>query len=480
MININLNFIDYKISILIIIFICITILYFINYNPFHNTIWYNIGKDNSKIDNKKYKEIYNQDFKNFFNNKNKIGDNYKFTKDQYKEVNLTYLTNYHYIKNNDGYYFINNNENSKLAYIFDVLLIIISIFIIFNLYIQKQSNFRNNLSIIYKSFKYICKISFFILLPTLLLYTFIILNINNNKQYGIYKILLILTITIFSLAIIYSLFSKYIKRCYNEYTENILQKIVCSIIYFTFSLPCLLLIVFDEFKKQLKITLPITYILLLAELITILLILFLYNTFNNLNNNNYINNGDLIQLHKNYNNFNKDFNNYLEYNKITRRNNNINNTKQYNIPLLTGDYKYNLNIHNNFDRKKLLDNINKFTISFNIYIKANDNLGSNDYIEFFNFFNTPSIEFNNINKQLIFKLDTKDKYETSNFKLQTYNLVKIEYQDTHINISINNNLKYSQSIKLNPDFTNLSNNLIGTDNKLYGNIKDLYIELSIK
>ena len=95
------------------------------------------------------------------------------------------------------------------------------------------------------------------------------------------------------------------------------------------------------------------------------------------------------------------------------------------------------------------------------------------------------IYFNNKTKQLVFNIkDNKNNetytYETSNFKLQTYNLIEIKYEDTRIDIYINNIVKYSTNIIFKFNHNNINSNYIGTDNILHGNIKDLYFKLSVK
>ena len=95
------------------------------------------------------------------------------------------------------------------------------------------------------------------------------------------------------------------------------------------------------------------------------------------------------------------------------------------------------------------------------------------------------IYFNNKTKQLVFNIkDNKNNetytYETSNFKLQTYNLIEIKYEDTRIDIYINNIVKYSTNIIFKFNHNNINSNYIGIDNILHGNIKDLYFKLSVK
>jgi len=122
-------------------------------------------------------------------------------------------------------------------------------------------------------FKFFC----IILLPVVLIYLFIVYNTRYSSQISFYKTVFIFIIILFTFAIIYSVFNKFIDKCYNISDKSIVKTIICPIIYIIFALPCLLVIITDEFKQQLNITPPVTYILLIAELILVLLFLFLSN-----------------------------------------------------------------------------------------------------------------------------------------------------------------------------------------------------------
>ena len=483
----------YKLVLLIIFIIFFILLYLVNLNPYYNKIWYNVGRDSQVIDNRN--ELLNQDFKNFFNDKINISEEYKFTKKQYETADLQNIKYNDYIRNNKGYYFLNKNKHSTITYIINIILISIFSFIFFLIYkytgIKYDKDDTSYLSILFKSLMILFKFFCIILLPVVLIYLFIVYNTRYTSQFSIYKTLFFLIIILFTLAVIYSVFNKFIDKCYNISDKPIIKRIICSIIYIVFALPCLLVIITDEFKQQLNITPPVTYILLIAEIVLVLIFLFLSNFLKdlNINQDKYINSGETIDLYNQYRNFNKDFNKYLKYdNIVTQRDYNYNyklgKNSNYVIPLLGGDYKYNIAIDNNFNKKIILENINKFNISFKLYIKADDYLEKNN-INFFNFFYMPMIYFNNKTKQLVFNIKGIDNdetytYETSNFKLQTYNLIEVNYEDTRIDIYINNIVKYSTNIIFKFNHNNISNNYIGTDNILYGNIKDLHFKLSIK
>lgn len=482
---------NYYIIIIVLLIIFFILLYLVNLNPYYNKIWYNVGTDNIIVNNRK--EILNQNFTEFFNDKTDISKEYKFTKKQYESVNLENIKNNEYIRNNKGYYFLNKNKISNITYIINIILISIFTFISFIIYYYKSKTKKNDtsyLNILSRSLIILFKFFAIVLLPVLFIYLFIIYNTRYSSQIKLYKTIFIFIIILITLAIIYSVFNKYINKCYNNFDKSIIKTIICFIIYIVFALPCLLVILTDEVKQQLNITHPVTYILLIAEIIIVLFFVFLSSFLKNININKdkYINNGEIINLYNLYRNFNKDFNNYLEHdNIVTQRNYNYNyklgKNDNYVIPLTNGDYKYNIAINNNFNKKNIFEDINKFNISFNLYIKADDYLEKNN-IEFFNFFYMPMIYFNNKTKQLVFNIkDIENKtytYETSNFKLQTYNLIEIKYEDSRIDIYINNIVKYSTNIIFKFNHYNINNNYIGTDNILHGNIKDLFFKLSIK
>ena len=487
---------QYKLVLLIIFIIFFILLYLVNLNPYYNKIWYNVGTD-SKFINKR-KQIVNQNFENFFNDKIDISKEYKFTKKQYQSVNLQNIKNNEYIRNNKGYYFLNKNRISSFVYVVNTVLICVFSFIFFLIYKytrnKDDTNNTNDISylkILFKSLMFLFKFFCIILLPVVLIYLFIVYNTRYSSQISFYKTVFIFIIILFTLAIIYSVFNKFIDKCYNISDKSIVKTIICSIIYITFALPCLLVIITDEFKQQLNITPPVTYILLITELILVLFFLFLSNFLKgvSINQDKYINGGETIDLYNEYKNFNKDFNKYLKHdNIVTQRdynyNYNLGKDNNYVIPLTGGDYKYNIAINNNLNKKVIFEDINKFNISFNLYVKADDYLEKNN-IRFFNFFYIPMIYFNNKTKQLVFNIkDNKNNetytYETSNFKLQTYNLIEIKYEDTRIDIYINNIVKYSTNIIFKFNHNNINSNYIGTDNILHGNIKDLYFKLSVK
>lgn len=501
---------QYILVLLIIFIFFFILLYLVNLNPYYNKVWYNVGTDSEVVNNRK--QIENQNFVGFFNDKTDISREYQFTKKQYQSVNLQNIKNNEYIRNNKGYYFLNKNRISSLVYIVNAILICIFLFIFFLIYKytrNKGSEDSNSgisyLTILFKCLMVLFKFFCIILLPVILIYLFIVYNTRYSSQISFYKTVFIFIVILFTLAIIYSVFNKFIDKCYNISDKSIFKTIICSIIYIIFALPCLLVIITDEFKQQLNITPPVTYILLIAELILVLLFLFLSNFLKgvSINQDKYINGGETIDLYNEYKNFNKDFNKYLKHdNIITQRNYNYNynlgkdnnyvipltggdnNNSNYNNDYNIGDYKYNIIIENNFNKKVIFEDINKFNISFKLYIKADDYLEKNN-IRFFNFFDMPMIYFNNKTKQLVFNIKDKKNsetytYETSNFKLQTYNLIEVKYEDSRIDIYINNIIKYSTNIIFKFNHSNINNNYIGTDNILYGNIKDLYFKLYVK
>ena len=334
-----------------------------------------------------------------------------------------------------------------------------------------QSTYLKPLRIL---FMYIALL-FFILISIVYIINYVLYSQKNTNSFSITQSLISITIVIVVLAIIASLFS--IKAqdsdesCLNNNPEksNFMYDYICVIKKTIFFIPCLLIIVIDEFNKDIKLTPNSVYLLLfiLLLLITLLFILpFLFKYFRTLNKNSllkgtdpyYLNEMKVIGIYQNLNknvnasidipipktdstsnpiitnpidallttlNLNKQENTLFkaldssttigpEDKEITKQTkDNISDTKGYNFKLLKNDYNGIYNIKTGFyDPPKVIQKFPynyTYSISFYVYINpqpTNTSVAYNKDTEIFNYAYKPVIYYNGKSQSIIVRSRT--------------------------------------------------------------------------
>ena len=312
------------------------------------------------------------------------------------------------------------------------------------------------------------------LISILLIINYVLYAQKNSNSFSMTQSILGVTIVVVILAIIAALFS--IKssspnsdECKNDDKTFFIYNYICIIKKVIFFIPCLLVIVVDEFNKDIKLTPSSIYLLLfiLLFLITLLFVMpFLFNYFRTLNKSSllkgvgpyYLNENKVIGIYQNLNkNINStidipiqkkdDQNNSVVKNPIDallhslslnknentifktvdsstqiepenkniteQTEKNISDTKGYNFKLMKNDYNGIYNIKTQFyDPPKT---INKFpynytySISFYVYINPQSTNTSPAYTkdtELFNYAYKPVIYYNGKSHSIIIRSRT--------------------------------------------------------------------------
>jgi hypothetical protein len=501
--------------------------------------WKNVGKikpgqieNNAEKEDLYYKNYERTELKNkklslALSSNKTYGEITKIPKDQIAEFEIKGSLYNKYIQSdniisdgiNDGDYFVPVEGSSRVNLGFSVLFFSMLFFLIYffayrknehinkdsikytrNFHTEKSQTDDNNLydakfgkdffiplkQVYISIFKILIGSIIPILIITLILYSY------NNFYYthGIIIFILSFIFVIIFLAIIFTLFKSYIvDLCkVNSYNENdetqnkesskildFLKNLLCIIINLVFALPCILLILLEKFKQELKITKPVIFLLLILEIIIILLI--------------YL----IPQIYKKIaTSYNKELldNKPVKLNTITTlsylnilQKNGINKDNPINLIKL-GDISIDLNKFG-YGELSSLDNSHEYSINFNLYIKPTEDNFNDKEVNIIDFCKQPQITYNSKTHEIIFKTlkvlpnDIKNEtmieiYRTNYFKLQRFNNITINYYDNNIDIFINGYLRHSSN-KI--DFNNLGKRndiVIGDKLEIRGTLKDLY------
>lgn len=396
-----------------------------------------------------------------------------------------------------------------------------------------KENYKNTLkNPILKLLKYFFSSLLFIIIPILIIVGLFWLYNNFENMFFITKFTLGIFISITTLAIIAKLFSiKADDKTDNCINQNGLSKIFCIIKNFIFFLPCLLVIITDEFHKDIKLTPSSVYILFIVELILICLIFLLPTLFkmiNSLNKNNvlggkgpfYLNErkeiGNYQNLSNNYSgniaiksntqNFDKkkskseiNMANVLNTLRIddteiknfeTNLKNNIkqDTNKIHNFNLFKKSPDTPVNIESSYNTNRVL-NMNKipynytYSISFYLYLNPqppNTSIAYTRDAELFNYGNKPVVYYNGKSRKIIIKSRTLKNegdqldtiYSTDTFKYQKWLFFVINYDNGIIDVFIDGKLVGSK--KNVPPYFKGDKVTLGEDNGIHGSIKEIY------
>jgi hypothetical protein len=415
----------------------------------------------------------------------------------------------HGIKDDD----YSNNTNNNTIYdnnyktLFNVIIIITSTIIFYFLLFRTHSEYGstnnkikniNNIEDIKKNIltpfiglsKIIGYILLFSIIPILISILIYKSYSASNSNFGNNIIVSIINflIVIGFLSIIYNLFNKNIDNC----TTN--DSIMCNIIRFIFFLPCLLNIFINSIKDEIKTTTPTILIILCIELVLICLLFLVPYLSKKISESDkhdllkgkgplYLNNRTILQ----------DFDNISDYKKTTQ-----NNLVLYNYKLLNDDdreeeHRYNTQF-SILKTPDYTDNPLKsnYSISLDIYLNPQDSNVSDAYNRdavIFDFCKRPIIMYNNLSRELIFKMINKKGnleiiHKTKNFIYQKWNSIVINLHNNKVDIFINKILV--DSINNIPIYFKDGNNniindiIVGENNGIHGSIKNIYYYNTIR
>ena len=308
-------------------------------------------------------------------------------------------------------------------------------------------------------------------------------NLYNKYQYLyiVTQIFIGLFILVVSLSIIAKLASIVLTNC--EDSKYMIPQILCIVKNFIFFIPCLLIIIIDEFNKDVKATPSSVYLLFILLLILVGLFIgipLLFQFIISMDKNDllagkgpyYLDNRRVIGT---YQDFSKKY--ILNKNKISLSKKKYtlfdeNPEQEYNIKALFGDFN-----NRKFQYKYT------YSISFYIYLNpqpTNTSIAYNKETELFNYGNKPVILYDGRNRKLLVKSKTQTSegsqtdiiYETKKLKYQKWMLFTINYQNNIIDVFIDGKLVGSK--KNVPPYFDNDTITIGEDKGIHGSIKDIY------
>lgn len=354
------------------------------------------------------------------------------------------------------------------------------------------NNFNNTLkNPLIKLFKYILKTLGLIIFPIILIIILFWSYNNYHNLYYITQILLGFCIIITILAIIAYIFKITTnKDDINNIVDNfdstndkdkIFRKILILIKQIIFSIPCLLVILVNEIKEDIKLTPPSVYILFFILLVLICLVFILPVIFKYLN---IFSRNDLLRGNGPYY-----LNEYREIGSYQNLDKNYKKSyfkdKKYSLFDINSNNDYNITARVNSSTK----NVNKnkynysYSISFYLYLNPqpkNTNIGYNKETELFNYGNKPVILYDGNTRNLVIKSKTRDNegiqldtiYKTKDIKYQKWLNFVINYDNNVIDVFIDGKLVGSKK-NVAPYFEN-DKVTIGEDNGIHGSIKEIY------
>ena len=232
---------------------------------------------------------------------------------------------------------------------------------------------------------------------------------------------------------------------------------------FIFFIPCLIVILFEKLKDDLKLTPSIVYLMFIFEMILVSLLFILpsiYKYILDLYSNNLIN--EPIYL-----NYKTELGIYQDADKYNNEDNIISIYKNY--------IKFYIK-KNKFEHKYK----DKYSISFYLYIDPNSiNNNIKEEVNILNYSNLPQIVFNNKKQQIIIYSQINENNVIkkikiaiiNNFKYQKWLNFYINYNNNIVDIFLDNKLIESRK-NVVPDF-NDNKIIIGEENGIYGSIKNI-------
>ena len=323
--------------------------------------------------------------------------------------------------------------------------------------IFSKTNFENTIkNPIELLLKYLFIIILILLIPVFL---FILLFISLNNMPSLYNILYYI-LAIFIFLVLLSIIAYIFNIKNNSNFSNIYIDFITKFIFF---IPCLIVVLFEKLKDDLKLTPGIVYLMFIFEMILVSLLFILpsiYKYILNLYSNNLIN--EPIYL-----NNKTELGIYQDADKYNNEDNIISIYKNY--------IKFYIK-KNKFEHKYK----DKYSIRFNLYIdpkSINNNI--KEEVNILNYSNLPQIVFNNKKQQIIVYSQINENNVTKKLKIAIINDFKyqkwlnfyINYNNNIIDIFLDNKLIESRK-NIVPNF-NDNKIIIGEEKGIYGSIKNV-------
>lgn len=327
-----------------------------------------------------------------------------------------------------------------------------------------------------------------IIVPVLII-TLIFWVFNNyHSMFYITKLVLGSTILLTALAIVAKIFQITRDSCLDpspvrgdKSGDNaillVVKQLACLIRNFIFFIPCLLVIIADDIKKDIRFTPSSVYILFIVELVLICMFFLLpliFQFISTLNKNDLLSGKGPFHLNKK-----KSLSNYqlLDTKNYPYKNYKMSvfkqsPTQEYNI---MGQYK------NTYKNK--LQNTYTYSVSFYLYLNPqpnNTSIAYNKETEIFNYANKPIILYDGPSRSLVIKSRTQNNegiqldtiYKTADIKYQKWIYFVINYENSVIDVFMDGKLVGSKN-NVAPYFPG-DNVTIGENNGIHGSIRDIY------
>ena len=315
-----------------------------------------------------------------------------------------------------------------------------------------------------KLFKALSLLIVIIVVP-LIIIAFILTAIHNvNESYYIIQLLIGIFLIISSLAIVAKLFSVQAEQpCYDEKDSSTFSTFLCTLKNLIFFIPCLLIIVIDYLKTELKLTPPSVYILFILEIVLVLLLFLvpiLFNYLSNMNGNNLLHNkGNVLYLNE--------FKTIGTYQILNKPEKDTNKRNIFSLFEKSKNQDYNLEVE--FGGKGKMPRNHQtysYSVSFYLYLNPqpnNTSLAYNQDTELFSYGKKPVIYYNGKTQNIIIKSNTLKNNSNNNGELVTI----FDSKDSSNNSIDNSTIKFQ---KWQYYVINYSNNTIDIfiDGKLVG------------
>ena len=443
------------------ILITIIIIFYLLYYFVYDIISYKILFDKNDLSITKNNNDYNTPYDILYNNKsinNKEKYNYnslisfnKYTQIFFIVISFITLSKFYFLV----YRKIDSNKSNHNTVYNDITRNLIEIKNNQKSFskINYEKTIKNPIDLL---LKYLFLLIIILAIPVLI---FVILFVSLNNFPSLYNILyyiLAIFIILVLLAIIAYIFN--IKN--DSKTSNIYIDFIKKFIFF---IPCLLVVLFEKLKNDLKLTPGIVYLMFIFEMILVTLLFILpsiYKYILNLYTNNLIN--EPIYL-----NYKTELGIYQDADKYNNEDNVISIYKDY------------INFYikkNKFDHKYR----DKYSLSFYLYIDPKSiNNNFKEEVNILNYSNLPEIVFNTKKQHIIIYSQTQENKiikrikiaVINNFKYQKWLKFYINYNNNIIDIFLDNKLIESRK-NVVPDF-NDNTIIIGEVKGIYGSIKNV-------
>lgn len=387
-----------------------------------------------------------------------------------------------------------------------------------NLFTNKENQIKENMGIpianlLLKMGYVFGGMSLLIIVVVLVLWIY---NSFSKLQTILHIILTILSFTII-LSIVYIIFKNEIDRIINIKTNNLnfFENIIKIITQFIFLIPCLLIIVIDVIKDQIKITTPTIWIVLIIEIIIICLYFFIPFAMKYLNIHDgkillegpvYINEKRMIGTYQNvqkYDIFRKKIEDKFHF-SLFKEKKNYNTFDISNDEFAEQSMPFNITIdleQNNTPRpyytrdstgniitesggipvsghQRFRYNYN-YAVSLAIYLNPQPVNTSKAYVvdtTIFDYANKPKIVYNGLEQQLKFicsDINNLEKtiYSTNDIKYQKWMNIVVNYRSGIVDIFIDGTLRATET-NIQP-FMDYSKIYVGSNNGIAGGIKNV-------